>query len=70
VVGATLLLAVPQAITFLDLPPNIMAPMQGIIFTGLVLLFLFLRPAGLIGATGRGKLPPALAAHDHSGEGA
>ena len=50
VVGATLLLAVPQAITFLDLPPSIMAPMQGIIFTGLVLAFLFLRPSGLIGA--------------------
>ena len=69
VVGAALLLAVPQAITFLDLPPSIMAPMQGIIFTGLVLLFLFLRPAGLIGASGRGEMPAALAVHDHSGEG-
>lgn len=70
VVGAALLLAVPQAITFLDLPPSIMAPMQGIIFTGLVLLFLFLRPAGLIGASGRGEMPAALGVHDHSGEGA
>ena len=61
VVGAALLLAVPQAITFLDLPPSIMAPMQGIIFTGLVLVFLFLRPAGLIGASGRGEMPAALA---------
>ena len=70
VVGAALLLAVPQAITFLDLPPSIMAPMQGIIFTGLVLLFLFLRPAGLIGASGRGAMPAALGVHDHSGEDA
>lgn len=49
VVGALLLIAIPQAITFLDLPQNIMAPLQGIIFTALVLLFLFLRPAGLLG---------------------
>jgi branched-chain amino acid transport system permease protein len=70
VIGAALLLAIPQAITFLDLPPAIMAPMQGIIFTGLVLVFLFVRPAGLIGASGRGKMPAALGVHDHSGEGA
>jgi branched-chain amino acid transport system permease protein len=49
VVGAVLLLAIPQAITFLNLPPGIMAPTQGIIFTVLVLLFMFLRPAGIIG---------------------
>jgi branched-chain amino acid transport system permease protein len=53
VVGAVLLLAIPQAITFLQLPPAIMAPMQGIIFTVLVLVFLFLRPAGIIGIKGR-----------------
>ncbi|MBN8874930.1 MAG: branched-chain amino acid ABC transporter permease [Rhodospirillales bacterium] len=53
VVGAVLLLAIPQAITFLQLPPSIMAPMQGIIFTLLVLVFLFLRPAGILGDTGR-----------------
>jgi branched-chain amino acid transport system permease protein len=51
VVGAVLLLAIPQAITFLNLPPGIMAPTQGIIFTVLVLLFMFLRPAGIIGST-------------------
>jgi branched-chain amino acid transport system permease protein len=50
VVGAVLLLAIPQAITFLNLPPGIMAPMQGIIFTVLVLLFMFLRPTGIIGS--------------------
>jgi branched-chain amino acid transport system permease protein len=51
VLGALLLIAIPQAITFLDLPQSIMAPLQGIIFTALVLLFLFLRPAGLLGAS-------------------
>ena len=49
VVGAILLLAIPQAITFLQLPPSIMAPTQGIIFTVLVLLFLYLRPSGILG---------------------
>jgi branched-chain amino acid transport system permease protein len=49
VVGALLLTALPQAITFLNLPPSVMAPVQGMLYTGLVLLFLFLRPAGLVG---------------------
>jgi hypothetical protein len=30
-----------------------MAPMQGMLYTGLVLLFLFLRPAGLAGKAAR-----------------
>jgi branched-chain amino acid transport system permease protein len=50
VIGAVLLLAIPQAITFLNLPPGIMAPTQGIIFTVLVLLFMFVRPAGIVGS--------------------
>ena len=55
VVGAILLITVPQAITFLNLPPSVMAPVQGIIFTSLVLLFLFLRPAGLVGGLGSSR---------------
>jgi branched-chain amino acid transport system permease protein len=53
VVGALLLTALPQAITFLNMPPSVMAPIQGMLYTGLVLLFLFLRPAGLVGRTVR-----------------
>ncbi len=49
VIGAVILIAVPQAITFLNLPPNVMAPLQGIIFTTLVLVVMFLRPTGLVG---------------------
>jgi len=49
VLGALLLTALPQAITFLNLPPSIMAPLQGMLYTGLVLVFLFMRPAGLAG---------------------
>jgi branched-chain amino acid transport system permease protein len=48
VVGAVLLLLLPQAISFLNLPPSIMAPLQGLIFTTLVIIFLFLRPQGLV----------------------
>lgn len=51
VVGGVLLLALPQAITFLQLPPSIMGPLQGMIFTLLVLVFMFVRPQGLISTT-------------------
>ena len=50
VVGAIVLQALPQAITFLDLPPHLLGPIQGLLFTGLVLGFMFLRPQGLVGA--------------------
>ena len=69
VVGAIVLIAIPQAITFLELPPNVMAPMQGIIFTTLVMLFLFLRPAGLVGSLGGNSTPSALAAPQKSSGG-
>jgi len=49
VVGALLLIVLPQAITFLNLPPSVMAPLQGMLYTGLVLVFLYVRPAGLVG---------------------
>ena len=48
VVGAVLLLLLPQAISFLNLPPSVMAPLQGVIFTTLVIVFIFWRPQGLI----------------------
>lgn len=50
VIGAVLLQTLPQAITFLNLPPSILGPLQGLLFTGVVLLFMFFRPAGLIAA--------------------
>lgn len=48
VVGAVLLLTLPEAITFLNLPSAIMGPLQGVIFTLLVIVFLFVRPQGLV----------------------
>lgn len=48
VVGAVLLITLPEAITFLNLPAAVMGPLQGVIFTSLVILFLFIRPQGLV----------------------
>jgi branched-chain amino acid transport system permease protein len=56
VLGAVLLTALPEAIRFFDLPIAIMAPLQGVIFTVLVMLFLFLRPQGLLGGQEGGGL--------------
>ncbi len=50
VIGTFLLLGLPQAITFLQLPPSVMAPFQGILFCVLVLLFILVRPQGIIAA--------------------
>lgn len=51
VLGAVLLTALPEAIRFLDIPIAFMAPMQGVIFTVLIVIFLFLRPQGLLGGS-------------------
>lgn len=49
IVGALLLTVLPQGITFINLPPSVMAPLQGMLYTGLVLVFLYVRPSGLVG---------------------
>ena len=49
VVGAILLEIMPQALSFLHLPAAITGPVQGVLFTGLVLLFLFVKPNGVLG---------------------
>lgn len=51
-IGAFVLVALPQAITFMQLPSSLVGPLQGMIFTMLVILFLFLRPYGLVGRRG------------------
>jgi branched-chain amino acid transport system permease protein len=33
------------------LPPVLLGPLQGLLFTGLVLIFMFLRPGGLVPAS-------------------
>jgi branched-chain amino acid transport system permease protein len=47
--GAILLQLLPQAIHFIQLPSSITGPLQGLVFTGLVLVLLFARPQGLFG---------------------
>jgi branched-chain amino acid transport system permease protein len=47
--GAVVITLAPQAIQFLQLPVSVSSPLQGIIFSLLVLVFLFLRPQGLMG---------------------
>lgn len=49
-IGALLLELAPRAINTLDLPSSILGPLQGMIFTFLVLVFLFTRPQGLFPA--------------------
>jgi branched-chain amino acid transport system permease protein len=61
IVGALLLEALPQAITFLHLPPSVLGPIQGLLFTGLVLLFMFFRPQGLVSAVDVWRAPRARA---------
>ena len=51
VIGAIVLQILPQAITFLGLPPSVLGPLQGLLFSGLVLVFMFARPQGLIAAS-------------------
>src|SRR5262249_41543638 len=51
IIGAVVLQVLPQAITFLDLPTRFLGPLQGLLFTGLVLIFMFARPQGLVAAS-------------------
>jgi branched-chain amino acid transport system permease protein len=49
-IGAVVLQVLPQAIAFLDLPTSFLGPLQGLLFTVLVLIFMFVRPEGLVAA--------------------
>jgi branched-chain amino acid transport system permease protein len=51
VVGAVLLLALPQAITFIQMPPSVAGGLQGVLYTLLVLIFMFARPQGIVSAS-------------------
>jgi branched-chain amino acid transport system permease protein len=49
VVGAFILLAVPEALKFLAIPDTVAAPMRQILYGGLLVLFMFVRPEGILG---------------------
>lgn len=54
VLGAILITLLPEAIRFLDMPISVMAPAQGVMFSVLVLIFMYLRPQGLLGGARAG----------------
>lgn len=53
IVGAAILLAIPEALKFLAIPDTIAAPMRQIIYGGLLIAFMFLRPEGILGSAHR-----------------
>jgi branched-chain amino acid transport system permease protein len=48
-VGAFILLAVPEALKFLAIPDTVAAPMRQILYGALLILFMFVRPEGILG---------------------
>lgn len=48
-VGAFMVLALPEALSFADIPDTIAGPVNGMIYTSVVLLILIFRPRGLLG---------------------
>jgi branched-chain amino acid transport system permease protein len=49
VVGAFVLLAIPEALKFLAIPDTVAAPMRQIIYGALLVLFMLVRPEGILG---------------------
>jgi len=49
VVGAFILLAVPEALKFLAIPDTVAAPTRQILYGSLLILFMFVRPEGILG---------------------
>jgi branched-chain amino acid transport system permease protein len=56
-VGAFILLAVPEALKFLAIPDTVAAPMRQILYGALLILFMFVRPEGILGRT-RARMAP------------
>ncbi|MBI1737205.1 MAG: branched-chain amino acid ABC transporter permease [Candidatus Rokubacteria bacterium] len=57
-VGAFILLAIPEALKFLAIPDTVAAPARQILYGGLLVLFMFVRPEGILGRA-RPAAPPA-----------
>ena len=49
VIGAFILLAVPEALKFLSIPDAVAAPMRQILYGALLILFMLVRPEGILG---------------------
>ena len=55
VVGAFLLLAIPELLKFLAIPDAVAAPMRQIIYGALLVLFMLIRPEGILGRARNGR---------------
>jgi branched-chain amino acid transport system permease protein len=49
IVGAFLLLAIPEALKFLAIPDTVAAPMRQVIYGALLIIFMLVRPEGILG---------------------
>ena len=49
IVGAFLLLAIPEALKFLAIPDTVAAPMRQVIYGALLVIFMLVRPEGILG---------------------
>jgi branched-chain amino acid transport system permease protein len=49
IVGAFLLLAIPEVLKFLAIPDTVAAPMRQIIYGALLIIFMLVRPEGILG---------------------
>ena len=57
IVGAFLLLAIPEVLKFLAIPDTVAAPMRQIIYGALLIVFMLVRPEGILGRVRRGNAP-------------
>ncbi|MBE0619779.1 MAG: branched-chain amino acid ABC transporter permease [Burkholderiales bacterium] len=55
IVGAFLLLAIPELLKFMAIPDTIAAPMRQIIYGGLLVVFMLVRPEGILGRARHGR---------------
>jgi branched-chain amino acid transport system permease protein len=49
IVGAFLLLAIPEVLKFLAIPDTVAAPMRQVIYGALLIIFMLVRPEGILG---------------------
>lgn len=55
VVGAFMLLAIPEVLKFMAIPDTIAAPMRQIIYGALLIVFMLVRPEGILGRARDGR---------------
>jgi branched-chain amino acid transport system permease protein len=55
IVGAFLLLAIPELLKFLAIPDTVAAPMRQVIYGALLIIFMLFRPEGILGRARHGR---------------